>query len=80
MIDILVAHKAELIDAVLALIVVASVVVAGTKTPAPSTWLGKVYKVVEWAALTFGRAKETGEPVKEKVEVKEAVGTTEKVG
>jgi hypothetical protein len=81
MIESILANKAVIIEAVMSIIVVASVIVAGTKTPDPSTWLGKIYKAVEWASLTFGKAKETGEPPwdKEKIKVKEVKGTTEKV-
>jgi len=32
----------------------------GTRTPNPSTFLGKIYKMIEWASLTFGKAKQTG--------------------
>ena len=55
----------------LAVIAAAAMVVGGTKTPAPGSWLGKIYKVIEWASLTFGKAKDTGERekvVEEKVE------------
>ena len=72
MIENILAHKGEIIDMVMGIIVVASVVVAGTKTPDPDSWLGKVYKVIEWASLTFGKAKETGKKPVEKIEVKDA--------
>lgn len=56
----------------LAVIAAAAMVVGGTKTPAPGSWLGKIYKMIEWASLTFGKAKDTGEREKyvaeEKVE------------
>jgi len=79
MIETILMHKAEIIEAVLSIVVVASVIVCGTKTPDPETWLGKAYKVLEWASLTFGKAKDTGENPVEKVEVKVAEGSTEKV-
>tara|TARA_R110000850_G_scaffold243993_1_gene368890 strand:+ start:261 stop:467 length:207 start_codon:yes stop_codon:yes gene_type:complete len=63
----------------MSIVVIASLLVAGTKTPDPSTILGKVYKVVEWASLTFGKAKESGVVVPEKIEVETVLGTTEKV-
>ena len=72
MIENILAHKCEFIDMVMGIIVVASVVVAGTKTPDPDSMLGKVYKVIEWASLTFGKAKETGKKPVEKIEVKDA--------
>ena len=79
MIETLLMHKAEIIEAVLGIVVVASVIVGGTKTPDPDSWLGKAYKLLERASLTFGKAKETGEKAVEKIEVKVAEGTTEKV-
>ena len=39
---------------------VASLIAAGTKTPAPDTFLGKVYKVIDFLALNIGKAKDTG--------------------
>ena len=79
MIENILAHKAEIIEMVMGIIVVASVVVAGTKTPDPDSWLGKAYKIIEWASLTFGKAKQTGEKTVEKIEVEVAKGETEKV-
>lgn len=43
-----------------AVISIASAIAMGTKTPDPNTFLGKAYKIVEWCALNFGRAKDTG--------------------
>ena len=79
MIETLLMHKAGIIESVLGIVVVASVIVGGTKTPDPDSWLGKAYKLLEWASLTFGKAKETGEKPAEKIEVKVAEGSTEKV-
>lgn len=50
----------EIIAAVTSIVTVASIVIAGTKTPNPNSALGKVYKVLEWAALNIGKAKQTG--------------------
>jgi len=72
MIEAIMLHKAEIIEAVMGIVVVASVIVAGTKTPDPNSVLGKIYKVVEWASLTFGKAKQTGDKPVEKIEVKDA--------
>ena len=69
MIEAIMLHKAEIIEAVMGNVVVASVIVAGTKTPDPNTVMGKIYKVVEWASLTFGKAKQTGDKPVEKIEV-----------
>jgi len=62
----------QILGGVLAVIAAAATVVGGTKTPAPGSWLGRIYKMVEWASLTFGKAKDTGEKKvakAEKVEV-----------
>ena len=72
MIEAIMLHKAEIIEAVMGIVVVASVIVAGTKTPDPNSVLGKIYKVVEWASLTFGKAKQTGETPGKKIKVKDA--------
>ena len=48
MIEAIMLHKAEIIEAVLGIVVVASVIVGGTKTPDPDSWLGKAYKVLEY--------------------------------
>ena len=58
----------------LGVVAAAATIVGGTKTPTPGSWLAKIYKVIEWASLTFGKAKDTGEKEKyvaktEKVEV-----------
>jgi hypothetical protein len=44
--------------AVLGVVGAASAIVGGTNTPDPDTLLGKIYKIVEWASLTFGKAKQ----------------------
>ena len=79
MIEAILNNQAEIIEAVMGVVVVASLVVAGTKTPDPDTVLGKIYKLVEWASLTFGKAKQSGAVVPEKIEVETVKGTVEKV-
>jgi hypothetical protein len=39
-------------------VIIASLIVSGTNTPASDSILGKVYKVIEYAALNFGKAKQ----------------------
>ena len=79
MIEALLSNQGVIIEAVMSLVVVASLIVAGTKTPDPSTVLGKIYKVVEWASLTFGKTKETGVVVPEKIEVETVKGKVDEV-
>mgnify|MGYP005823694121 CR=1 FL=1 len=50
----------EIIAAITSIVTVASIIIAGTKTPDPNSALGKIYKVLEWSALNIGRAKQTG--------------------
>ena len=79
MIEALLSNQGVIIEAVMSLLVVASLIVAGTKTPDPSTVLGKIYKVVEWASLTFGKTKESGVVVPEKIEVEMVKGKVDEV-
>ena len=79
MIEALLNNQAEIIEAVMGVVVVASLIVAGTKTPDPDTVLGKIYKLVEWASLTFGKAKQSGAVAPEKIEIEMVKGTVEKV-
>ena len=44
MIEAILNNQAEIIEAVMGVVVVASLIVAGTKTPDPDTVLGKIYK------------------------------------
>jgi hypothetical protein len=57
---ILAGNADALLTLAMAVVVVASLIVSGTRTPDPETPLGKAYRVLEWLALTFGRAKDTG--------------------
>jgi len=49
-----------ILGAALAVIVAAAAVVSGTNTPTPGSWLSRMYKIIEWLSLTFGKAKDTG--------------------
>lgn len=57
-IDYIIANKEEIIAAITATVTAASAIAALTPTPADDTLVGKLYKVVDWLALNFGRAKE----------------------
>jgi len=60
MLELFMNNSDIIISTVTGIITIASLVVAGTRTPDPDTILGKLYKVVEIAALNFGKAKDTG--------------------
>ena len=47
---------------VTAVITLASAIVACTKTPAPCSVYAKAYAVLEFIALTIGKAKDAGVP------------------
>ena len=85
MLELVTNNSDVIISTVTGVITIASLIIAGTKTPDPDTILGKVYKVVEFLSLTIGKAKETGRPAVlgtqalKPEEVKVAEGTTEKV-
>ena len=53
-------HSDQIIDALTAIVTGASALAALTPTPKDDTFLGKVYKLVDWLALNVGKAKETG--------------------
>lgn len=57
-ISAIVAVIPDWIEAIMALIVAAAGIAALTPTPKDDKWLGKAYRVLEWAALNFGHAKE----------------------
>lgn len=60
--NLVLANLDVVLGVLLAILSLASLIVSGTRTPDPSSKLGKAYRVLEWLALTFGRAKETGKP------------------
>ena len=72
MLEMVMSNSELIISTVTGIVTVASLLVAGTKTPAPDSVLGKIYKVLEFLSLTVGKAKETGKP-KETVKAKETV-------
>ena len=48
----------DLVTWVTIIVTVASLIAASTPTPKDDAWIGKLYKLVDWAALNVGRAKE----------------------
>lgn len=83
MLELVTNNSDVIFSTVTGVITIASLIIAGTKTPDPDTILGKLYKAVEFLSLTIGKAKETGKPeIKPEVkpeEVKVAEGKTEKI-
>ena len=79
MLETIMSNADVILSTITGIITIASIVIAGTKTPDPDTVLGKIYKAVEILSLTIGKAKETGKPEVKPEEVKVAEGKTEKV-
>ena len=49
---------ANFLALIMAIISVASIIAAVTKTPKDDVWIGKLYKFVDLLALNIGKAKE----------------------
>ena len=49
----------SLLSAAGGIVIAASLVTAHTRTPAPDTVLGKIYKGIELLALVYGKVKES---------------------
>ena len=85
MLETITSNADVILSTITGIITIASIFIAGTKTPDPDTVLGKIYKAVEFLSLTIGKAKETGKPAVlgtqalKHEEVKVAEGKTEKV-
>tara|TARA_S200002703_G_scaffold159971_1_gene175812 strand:+ start:8213 stop:8455 length:243 start_codon:yes stop_codon:yes gene_type:complete len=79
MLELVTNNSDVILSTVTGVITIASLIIAGTKTPDPDTVLGKIYKAVEFLSLTIGKAKETGKPEVKPEEVEVIKGTTEKI-
>ena len=49
---------ADIIMWVTKIVTVSSIIAASTPTPKDDEWIGKLYKVIDLAALNFGKAKD----------------------
>ena len=54
-------NPAEAISYVTSIVTIASILCAGTNTPDPNSFFGRLYKVLELLAFNFGRAKQCGD-------------------
>ena len=52
-------NAADLIGTATAIVAAASAICALTPTPTDDTFVGKVYKLIEWLAFNFGKAKQS---------------------
>ena len=50
-----------ILNIITAIIALASAIAAATPTPAPGTFLAKLYALIDFAALNIGKAKDKGE-------------------
>ena len=48
------------LNIITAIIALASAIAAATPTPAPGTFLAKLYALIDFAALNIGKAKDKG--------------------
>ena len=48
----------NLVSWITIIVTVASLIAASTPTPKDDAWIGKLYKLIDWAALNIGKAKE----------------------
>ena len=53
-------NAAELISTATTVVAAASAICALTPTPSDDKIVGKVYKLIEWLAFNFGKAKDHG--------------------
>jgi len=51
----------DLLNIITAVVALASTIAAVTPTPAPGTFLAKLYALIDFAALNIGKAKDKGE-------------------
>jgi len=61
MLEMVMSNSNLILSTVTGVVTIASLLVAGTKTPSPDSILGKIYKVLEFLSLTIGKAKDTGD-------------------
>jgi hypothetical protein len=53
-------HSDLIISAASKVVAAASAIAAITPTPSSDSFIGKLYKIVDWLALNIGKAKDTG--------------------
>lgn len=55
------AHADQIIAALTSIVTGASAIAALTPTPKDDTFVGKLYKIIDWLALNVGKAKDKGD-------------------
>ena len=58
MIDYILENKEAVLHAITSVIAVASAIAALTPTPKDDTFIGKIYKLIDWLALNVHKAKD----------------------
>ena len=56
----IVSHSDQIIGALTSIVTGASALAALTPTPKDDTFIGKLYKIVDFLALNIGKAKDSG--------------------
>lgn len=54
-------HSDQIIGALTSIVTGASALAALTPTPKDDTFMGKLYKIIDFLALNFGKAKDKGD-------------------
>lgn len=58
MFDYIIANPDRILTVATSVVTIASIITTATDTPAPETFLGKLYKILETLALVMGKAKD----------------------
>ena len=53
-------HSDQILDIATKIVAASSAFAAITPTPKDDTFVGKMYKIVDWLALNIGKAKDSG--------------------
>jgi hypothetical protein len=51
----------DILNIITAVVALASAIAAATPTPAPGTFLAKLYALIDFAAINIGKSKDKGE-------------------
>lgn len=54
-------HGADILTIATSVVAAASAIAAVTPTPADNTFIGKIYKIIDWLALNVLKAKDKGQ-------------------
>lgn len=58
MLDYIISDPERILTVATSVVTIASIITTATDTPAPETFLGKLYKIIEALAIVVGKAKQ----------------------